>query len=306
MATSTPIVNKVRVLITGSNGLLGQKLVYLFRERNIEFLATSKGANRLPMSDVPYESLDVTDGQMVMSCLRDYKPTTVIHGAAMTQVDQCEKDQDRCWQVNTEAVSHLIKACEEFNTHLIYISTDFIFDGKAGPYDEEATPNPVNYYGKSKLAAEKLVIESNISWAILRTVLVYGATPGISRSNIMIWVRDSLKAGKVIQVVDDQFRTPTLAEDLAMGCLLATEKQARGIFNISGKDLLTPYDIAQLTAEYFSLDKKLIKRTDSKKFTQPASRPLKTGFVIKKARNELGYQPHSFEEGLAITAAQWE
>lgn len=306
MDISTLTPNKLRVLITGANGLLGQKLVYLFKQEHVDFLATSKGVNRLPFAGVPYQSLDVTDSRMVESCLREYRPTTLIHAAAMTKVDLCERERDRCWDLNVKAVSHLIPVCEQLGIHLVYISTDFIYDGKAGPYNEEALPNPVNFYGQSKLAAENLVKQSEIPWTILRTVLVYGATPGISRSNIVLWVKESLEAGKVIQVVDDQFRTPTLAEDLAKGCLLAIQKRAQGIFNISGKDLLTPYDIAQLTAEYFSLNKKLIKRTDSRKFTQPATRPLKTGFVIKKARNVLGYQPHSFEEGLAITASQWE
>jgi dTDP-4-dehydrorhamnose reductase len=186
----------------------------------------------------------------------------------------------------------------------VHVSTDFIFDGTKGPLAESETPSPVNYYGETKLAGEKLIMDSDIDWCILRTVLVYGITADLSRSNIVLWVKENLEKGKPIQVVNDQFRTPTLAEDLAMGCFLAASKKAKGIFNISGKDFLTPYDIAIKTAEFFKLDSALIKATDSTKFKQPAARPLITGFVIEKARKELGYEPHFFDEGLKILAEQ--
>jgi dTDP-4-dehydrorhamnose reductase len=126
----------------------------------------------------------------------------------------------------------------------------------------------------------------------------------MSRSNIVLWVKNSLEQGKSIQVVNDQWRTPTLAEDLAMGCYLAAIKKAKGIYNISGKDFLSPYDIAIQTAEFFRLDKSLIKPTDSSQFKQPARRPLTTGFIIDKARKELGYEPHSFKEGIQLLASQ--
>ncbi len=145
---------------------------------------------------------------------------------------------------------------------------------------------------------------STIGWAILRTVLVYGVTPDMSRSNIVLWVKKNLEDGKSINVVNDQWRTPTLAEDLAMGCFLAASKKATGIYNISGEEMMTPYDIAIQTADFFKLNKSLIKPTDSSTFKQPAVRPLKTGFIITKAKHELGYQPHSFKEGLALMASQ--
>jgi dTDP-4-dehydrorhamnose reductase len=184
------------------------------------------------------------------------------------------------------------------------VSTDFIFVGSKELLDETAVPNPVNYYGESKLAGEKVIRESDISWAILRTVLVFGVTKDMSRSNIVLWVKKSLEEGKTIQVVNDQWRTPTLAEDLAMGCYLAATKKSKGIFNISGKDYLSAYDIAIHTADFFKLEKSLIKETDSTKFTQPARRPPRTGFIIDKARKELGYEPRSFKEGLGVLATQ--
>ncbi len=293
----------MKILITGANGLLGQKLVGLFNERSIEYLATGRGPNRNSAAQF-YEEMDLVDKTQVQTVMEDYAPEVVIHAAAMTQVDQCEQEQSLCWQLNVEVVQNLAEICGTRSIHLIHLSTDFIFDGEQGPYAEEDVPNPVNYYGQSKLAAEQILLESGGSYAIVRTILVYGITANMSRSNIILWVKRSLEAGKEIQVVDDQFRTPTLAEDLAMGCLLVAQRKAQGIFHISGKDLLTPYDMAQMTAEYFQLNKKLIKRTNSKKFTQPAKRPLKTGFILKKAQTELGYQPHSFAKGLAKVASQ--
>jgi dTDP-4-dehydrorhamnose reductase len=222
----------------------------------------------------------------------------------MTNVDQCETEKEACWQQNVSAVQYLVEAAEKHKSFLIHLSTDFIFDGKGGPYDEMAKPAPLSYYGESKLAAEKIVLKCKAKWAIARTVLVYGVAHDMSRSNIILWVKKNLEDGKTIQVVNDQFRTPTLAEDLAMGCYLIMENGAKGIYNISGKEMLTPYEMAIKTADYFKLDKKLINKTDSTKFSQPAKRPLKTGFIIQKAVEDLGYDPHSFEEGIKLVAEQ--
>jgi len=296
----------MKILVTGANGLLGQKLVQLLYDERVMFLATSLGASRIHTSDVTYLPLDVTNMDEVLKVVSEYSPTTIIHTAAMTQVDQCETEQEKCWQLNVKALSHLIEACAKIKAHLVHLSTDFIFDGLSGPYKEDDEANPVNYYGQSKLAAEKILIESKINWSIARTILVYGATPGDSRSNIMLWVKRNLEAGKSIQVVDDQIRTPTLVEDLAVGCFQIAKQHAYGIYHISGAELLTPYDIAQITAKYFSLDASLINRTNSDVFRQPAKRPLRTGFIIEKARQDLGYHPHSLEAGLAITASYWE
>lgn len=296
----------MKILITGANGLLGQKLVQLLSNQRVSFLATSQGPSRIQTADISYLPLDVKERGQVLKVVKEYAPKVIIHTAAMTQVDQCETDRERCWQLNVMAVAHLIEASEIVNAHLVHLSSDFIFDGLSGPYKEDDEPNPVNFYGQSKWAAEKLLYECNIKWSIARTILVYGATPGVSRSNIMLWVKRHLESGKPIQVVDDQVRTPTLVEDLAFGCYQIAMRSAYGIYHISGADLLTPYNIARITARYFSLDASLINKTNSKNFKQPAKRPLKTGFIIEKARQDLGYQPHSFEAGLAITASYWD
>lgn len=297
-----------KILLTGSNGLLGQKLVQLILDRGeYELIATARGENRLPMLDGNgiYRSLDVTDRDEVQRIVHEFKPDYVIHTAAMTNVDQCETEREGCWKLNVDAVQYLAEACQAHGTRLVHLSTDFIFDGENGPYDESASPNPLSYYGESKLAAEELLLASqNLPFAIARTVLVYGIAHDMSRSNIILWVKNSLENHKPIKVVDDQWRTPTLAEDLALGCYLMVKHNATGIFNISGSNLLTPYDMAVQTADFFGLDKSFMTRADSSTFTQPAKRPAKTGFVIEKARQQLGYEPHSFTEGIALVAGQ--
>jgi dTDP-4-dehydrorhamnose reductase len=222
----------------------------------------------------------------------------------MTHVDICEQNQEACYSANVLATKYLLDASQSFSPHFIFVSTDFIFSGEKELLTEEEEAAPVNYYGQTKLEAEELVKNSGLKWAIARTVLVFGISPGLSRSNIVLWVKESLEQGKAIQVVNDQFRTPTLAEDLAMGCFLIAQKGAEGIFNISGPDLLTPYQMALEVADYFGLDQSLIQETDSTKFTQPAKRPLKTGFVIKKAQKELGYEPKTFRAAIGILAKQ--
>ncbi|WP_210466312.1 SDR family oxidoreductase [Rufibacter roseolus] len=295
------------ILITGSNGLLGQKLIGLLHtEPHIKLIASSRGQNKLAglYPHVAFAAMDVTDAGQVESVIAETQPTHIIHTAAMTNVDDCESQREECWKQNVDAVENLVKASERHGVHLIHVSTDFIFDGENGPYSEDAEGAPVNFYGESKLAAEELVKNAACKWAILRTVLVFGIVHDYGRSNIVLWVKGSLEQGKQIKVVNDQLRTPTLAEDLAQGCWLAAKHDAQGIFNISGEELLTPYQMAIQVAEYFNLDKSLIEEVDGSIFTQPAKRPPRTGFDITKAKTQLGYQPRTFKESIAIVAEQ--
>ncbi|MDI9356169.1 MAG: SDR family oxidoreductase [Chitinophagaceae bacterium] len=292
------------ILITGSNGLLGQKLVSLLEHEKENFIATGKGENRHHIQNIFYVPLDITNKQQVKHTIEAIKPTIVINTAAMTNVDQCETEKNLCWKLNVHAVEYLTEACQKQNSFFIHISSDFIFDGKNGPYSETDVPNPISFYGESKWEAEKIILKSSLQWAIVRTVLVYGITPNMSRTNIILWVKKNLEEKKHIHVVDDQWRTPTLAEDLAMGIYLIAQKKTQGIFNISGKDLLTPYQMALETARFFHLDDSYIIKSDETKFTQPAKRPAKTGFILTKSINQLGYSPKSFQEGIKIISQQ--
>ena len=295
------------ILITGSNGLLGQKLVArLHLEAGVRLVASSRGPNKLAglYPNVRFVPLDVSDAAQVQQVLALEQPTHVIHTAAMTNADECEVNQAACWQHNVVAVENLVAACAARAVHLTHLSTDFVFSGEAGPLAEDAVPAPVNFYGQSKLAAERAVQASTGGWAIARTVLVYGVAHDYGRTNLVLWVRDALRAGQPIKVVTDQWRTPTLAEDLAEGCWLLARQSAQGFYHLSGDELLTPFDLAQRVAAHFGLDARLIEGVDASSFTQPARRPARTGFVIDKARRELGYQPHSLAEGIALVSRQ--
>jgi len=295
-----------RILITGANGLLGQKLIARYHNNpEIETIATGRQESRLGKGNYTYHPMDITSVEDVNSVISRFKPDVVINTAAMTQVDQCETDREECWKLNVTAVEYLATACKKNDCFFLHLSTDFIFDGTAGPYQEDDIPNPVSYYGESKLASEKVLQKSTgLKYAIARTQLVYGIVPNLNRSNIILWVKKNLEEGKQIKVVNDQWRTPTLAEDLAKGCALIAEKRAEGVFNISGKDLLTPYDMAAATADFFELDESLMQEVDGSIFTQPAKRPPRTGFVLDKAREVLGYEPVSFKEGIATLKGQ--
>lgn len=297
---------KTKVLVTGSNGLLGQKLTELYiKNPNYELIATGKGPNRNKItSGYIYEDLDVSDNQAVHDIFQKHLPAIVIHGAAMTNVDACELNHELCYQLNVMATSNIAFSAEKINAHLIHISTDFIFDGKHAMYREEEEPNPLSYYGLSKWEAEKIVTKIHSLWTIIRTVLVYGVVNDMSRSNIVLWAKNALSSGNPINVVDDQFRTPTLAEDLAMGAFLAGEKKAGGIFHIAGPDYMSILQLVQKVAAYFHLPVDQINGIKSDQLNQPAKRPPITGLDITKAKQQLGYNPRSFEEGLEIISQQ--
>ncbi|PJB14956.1 MAG: NAD(P)-dependent oxidoreductase [Flavobacteriales bacterium CG_4_9_14_3_um_filter_32_8] len=296
----------MKILITGSNGLLGQKLVKLLVNKfNIKFLATSTGENRIKsIIGFDYVSLDITNKTQVEQVFNQFKPNVVINTAAMTNVDACEDQKEQCWNLNVNAIKNLIEASEKHQTHLIHLSTDFVFDGENGPYKEEDKPNPLSYYGQSKHEAEKLLQASNIKWSIVRTIIVYGVVEDMSRSNIVLWAKQALEKGNPLTIVNDQFRMPTLAEDLAMGCWLIAQKQATGIYNICGKDFMSILELVNRVADFYGYDKSIISPIASTSLNQAAKRPPKTGFVLDKAIKELGYSPCSFEEGLVVVTEQ--
>ncbi len=279
----------MRILVTGSNGLLGQKLTSLLSSApEIELIVTARERLAFPLLHGEFYPLDITNSENTERVIVKIKPDVVINTAAMTQVDQCETEQEACWKNNVLAVDNVVRACEKAGSHLIHISTDFIFDGTHGPLDESAIPNPISFYGKSKLAGEEIVKKSSLDWTILRTVLVFGVTKDMSRTNIVLWVKKSLEEGKVINVVNDQWRTPTLAEDLAMGCYLAARQKAKGIYKEWVK--FDRHDVVRdLTKEIKTLlldIYNIIALSDSKNIEDHKE----ALFVVEKALRNLGYR----------------
>lgn len=298
----------MKILVTGSNGLLGQKIVYqLLKTPGVEVIATSKGANRISLKNgYHYFSLDITDNVAVKRVIDEVRPDCIINTAAMTNVDACENDKAGCTALNIDSVKYLIEAAKPYNSHLIHLSTDFIFDGKKGPYREEDAPNPLSFYASSKVESENLVMDSGLDWAIIRTIIIYGVVDDVQRSNLVLWTKSSLEQNKSINVITDQYRSPTLAEDLAEACISAAMKRAQGVYHVSGpeEDLDSIINIVRKIAAFYKLDQSLINPVTSAELNQPAMRPPKTGFILDKAKRELGYKPHSLIEGLKIVTLQ--
>ena len=296
----------MKILITGSNGLLGQKLSHKLRiDDAVELIATSKGKNRVSAKDgYTYHSLDITNKAAVEGLIEAQKPDVVINTAAMTNVDLCEDEKAACDALNVDAVQYLADACARIDAHLIHISTDFIFDGEDGPYKEEDEPNPLSYYGLSKLKSEQLLYAHKVKWSILRTIIVFGVGENLSKGNIVLWAKGALEKAEPLNIIDDQFRAPTLAEDLADACILAAKKKAYGIYNASGKDIMSIYEIVERIAKYYGNTTENLNKISTATLNQKAGRPPRTGFILDKAKEVLGYNPHSFEECLAIIDEQ--
>ena len=295
-----------KILVTGSNGLLGQKIIYsLIERKDIDLLATSKGINRLiTKSGYRYVDLDITKNEEVKKVFENENPDAVINCAAMTNVDYCEENQDSCWEINVKAVENLAKSCEVSKSHLLHLSTDFVFDGKSGPYNENDKPNPLHFYAKSKLKSEEIVKKIMTNWTIARTIIIYGITDNMSRSNIVLWAKKEIENGNTINVVNDQLRSPTLAEDLAKGCISIIDKSAFGLYHLSGPKTYSILDLVHKVADFYNLDKSLILPVTSASLNQPATRPLSTGFDITKAKKDLDFNPVNFLEGIKIMDQQ--
>lgn len=296
-----------KVLITGANGLLGQSLVSLMtKDAAFKVHGLSKGNKRISYytENFTYYNADITDKTALQEIVLKIKPDIIIHTAALTQIDECEQNKELCWKINVEATQNLLDLAEKIKAHFIFLSTDFVFDGLHGPYQEKDAPNPISYYGQSKLIAEQLVQTSLIPWTIVRTVLVYGHHQGMRRNNIVSWIVNSLKNEQSIKVVNDQFRTPTFVDDLARAIMVLAHQQKTGIYHISGAEMCSVLEFAYTIAEVWGFPKTFIEPISSEKLNQPAKRPPKTGFVILKAQIDTGYAPHTLKQGLNILKQQ--
>ncbi len=296
-----------RILITGSNGLLGQKLVELLQvNSSVELLATSTGDNRISQKEgYSYQSLDITDREAVLAMCKAFRPTAIINTAAITLVDLCETEQELCQRVNVTAVGYLLEAAIAEQAHLIQVSTDFVFNGQEGPYRETDTPDPLSIYSTSKYDAECLLTNSEYAnWSIARTMIIYGIGENMSRSNIVLWARNALRDMQDMNVVGDQFRSPTLAEDLADGCWRLVDRNARGIYHLSGPETMSILDMVFKIAAHYGFSTEKVKEIDTASLGQPAARPPRTGFILDKARKDLDYSPRTLEQGLELLEKQ--
>lgn len=270
-----------KVLITGANGLLGQRLVQVLS--SFKILACDLASNFFLSIDVPYNRLDISDKDEAINLIEFFKPDWIINCAGYTDVDGCETNRELAWSANVDGVENLALACKEFKANLVHFSTDYVFDGKNGPYNEQDKTNPVSFYGKTKLESEKVIQKYNINHIIIRTNVLYDFGLNV-KANFFLWVLEKLKAGKEIKVVSDQFNNPILAFNLAQMVKEVIEKELFGLYHIGGADFLSRFEFAQRIAFHFGLDKSKIQPIETSALKQTASRPLKSGLKINKAK----------------------
>ncbi|HEY6951789.1 MAG TPA: dTDP-4-dehydrorhamnose reductase [Bacteroidota bacterium] len=294
-----------RILLCGSNGLLGQKLSLLLSSNTAyEVLNTSRDRSFVFDDRLfDYTQLDITHKGDVKSLISSFQPSVIINAAGATNVDWCETHREEAWNINVVGVENLVEASRKVGAKLIHVSTDYVFDGKNSPYAEDAQPHPINYYGKTKLAGENAMRAGGIPNAIVRTIVVYGT--GIKvKNNFALWVINSLHAGKRIRCVDDQCGNPTHVSDLAQAILRIFETDRCGLYHVCGREQVSRYDFAILAADIFGLDRSLIERSKSQELAQTALRPLVTSFVTLKAESELGFRPMTIKDGLVLLKSE--
>jgi len=290
---------KNRIMVLGSNGMLGQGLTqYFMFKRDVElFCASFEDSSFFP--EVEYSKVDISSPREVKRLIKNFYPDVVINAAAYTNVDGCESEKELAWKVNVTGVENIVKYIKGCKAHLIHMSSDYIFDGTAGPYHETDLPNPISYYGKTKLAAENAILAGNIPYTIIRTNVLYGPTK-YGRPDFVKWVVNSLRNQERIKIVNDQINNPTYIDDLISAIAKVIETKKKGIYNIGGSQLLSRLEFTYKIANYFDLDKSLITEIVTAELHQPATRPLKSGLVNLKAETELSYRPHKIDETLFL------
>ena len=290
---------KKRILIIGSNGMLGQRLAEFFRSNDkIELLCTSV-ENESLIPEINYKQLDITQKNKVREIILDFFPDFVINTAAFTNVDNSEIEKETAWKINVNGPENIAHYCWTIDAHLIHISTDYIFDGKNGPYTEEDKPCPIGYYGRTKLASENSIRTSGARFTIVRTNILYGPAK-YSRADFVKWVITSLRSQQIIRIVTDQIGNPTYIDDIVSAINKVIELKKEGIYNIGGIEMLSRFDFTLRIAKFFSLDESLICPILTKELKQQAMRPLKSGLITLKAETELGYKPYSIETSFEL------
>jgi dTDP-4-dehydrorhamnose reductase len=279
-------------LVTGASGLLGNKIVEL----------TKNDYTAIPLHKTkPLHSnslkLDITDTTEVLNLFHKLKPDVAIHTASETNVDKCETEKDQAWEINVEGTRNIAFACSKVGAKLVYTSTDYVFDGEKGNYEERDEPNPINNYGFTKLEGEKQVIQYCQEYVILRTSVLYGWHPW--KQNFVTWIINALKQNKELTVVEDHYNTPTLADNLAEIALEAVQKDLRGLYHASGSQRISRYEFAKQTAKIFNLDQNLIKPIKMSQLTAwIAKRPKDSSLNTDKIQKQLKTKPLNITEGL--------
>jgi dTDP-4-dehydrorhamnose reductase len=281
----------------GANGMLGQRLIEFYNKQpNIQLLGCSKEAEPV-FGDIEYRQTDITHRDEVKDLVYDFYPDVIVNAAGFTNVDLSETERELAWKTNVKAVEYIAEISRVIDSHIVHISSDYVFDGIKGPYSEKDKPNPLGYYARTKLASENVLHLSGTFNTILRTNVLYGIAHN-GRPDFVRWVVNSLRDQKKIRIVTDQINNPTFIDDLVQAISKVIEYKKFGIFNIGGKEFLSRFDFTRRIVDFFCLDKNFVLPITTKELNQAAPRPLKSGLIILKAQTELGYKPHSIDESL--------
>jgi dTDP-4-dehydrorhamnose reductase len=284
-----------KILVTGASGLLGHKFV----EQTMERFAGYKIIPTHRTRSLFFHSvrMDITNERSVLRIFEKFRPNVVVHTAAETNVDRCEIEKKHALKVNAEGTKIVAEACRRVGAKIVYISTDYVFNGEKGLYTEEDEAYPVNNYGFSKFKGENYVAELCPNYLIVRSSVLFGWHTW--KLNFVTWVINSLKRGKQIQVVDDHFNSPTLADNLAEALLEVIRKDLKGLYHIAGRERINRFEFALKIAESFDLEENLIKpiKMDQLK-VWVAKRPRDSSLCVDKVRKKLKVKLLNIEESL--------
>jgi dTDP-4-dehydrorhamnose reductase len=291
----------LKLLITGASGLFGTKLAEMATTKSWEVYS---GYNRQePPFGTPVQ-LDITNENQVEEAIKKTSPSAVVHAASLTDVDKCETDKTLAWKTNVEGTKHIANATKASNTFLVYISTDYVFNGEVGYYKEIDIPEPINYYGLTKLKAEELVKGLTDYYCIARSSVIYGANAASGKINFALWLLDKLNRNEYAKVVTNQWNSPTLNTNLAAMTIEIIERNLTGIFHLSGATRISRYEFAKLIAQTFNLNEKLIIPDTLAAFSWEAralwaaKRPKDSSLNTSKAQQTLKTTPLRIHEAL--------
>ena len=284
----------MKLLITGASGLFGARLAQAAVNNSFSVYSAHY---KHTISHGTAVKLDVTNKDQVEKTIHKLSPDVIVHSAALTNVDKCEEQKQTAYKTNVKATENIVGATKKTGSFLVYISTDYIFDGKTGMYKETDPANPVNYYGYTKLMAEKQVQTLN-DYCIARPSVIYGSNPAAGKVNFALWLLNKLKNKEEVKIVTDQWNTPTLNTNLANMVLEILEQRLTGIYHLCGATRLSRYDFSVLLAQEFGLDTTLIVQAESEQFHWAAKRPRDSSLNTTKAAQTLKTKPLKIKQAL--------
>ena len=286
----------MKILITGAAGLLAGYLVETAPPNYKIGLAYHQHLAQCPSCDLV--KVEITDLTNILSLWESFHPQWVIHTAGIADVDYCQKYPQQSYLSNVLGTQNIIAACQRFKNRLLYVSTNAVYKGDNPPYSENSPRFPINEYGGLKKQAEELVRQSQLNWAIVRPILMYGWSRPWSRKNFAVWMIELLESGKVLNLVNDVRENPLSAEECARSIWKIIALNLSGEFNLAGRDVVSRYELGLKVAEVFGLDKNLIQGVGSAYFKDIAPRPANTSFDTTKIEKELKVKPVGLEDGL--------